>query len=166
MLGEEWLARWERSDAEVACTLSTSDEKEFEEKIRGHEQFRTPESKSCISVSFYRTNTTPSYSHPMTKLLKSTAISDLVFIEKRSIQLKVEKVAMLRCDYFDLKAKHYIIKLKYLNLPFILGMSRSLTYQRSIRALSKNHHTNFLELKLKLIVSKYFLITPKTFQRR
>lgn len=40
LLGEEWLKRWEKSDAKVARTLSKSDEKEFEEKIRGHEQFR------------------------------------------------------------------------------------------------------------------------------
>lgn len=40
LLGEEWLKRWERSDAKVARTLSKSDEKEFEEKIRRHEQFR------------------------------------------------------------------------------------------------------------------------------
>lgn len=40
LLGEEWLKRWERSDAKVARTLSTSDEKEFEEKIRNHSQFR------------------------------------------------------------------------------------------------------------------------------
>lgn len=39
LLGEEWIARWERSDAKVARTLSKSDEKEFEERIRGHEQF-------------------------------------------------------------------------------------------------------------------------------
>lgn len=39
-LGEEWLKRWEKSDAKVARTLSKSDEKEFEDKIRGHEQFR------------------------------------------------------------------------------------------------------------------------------
>jgi queuine tRNA-ribosyltransferase len=41
LLGEEWLARWERSDAKVARTLSKSDEKEFEEKIRRHPQFRS-----------------------------------------------------------------------------------------------------------------------------
>ncbi len=40
LLGEEWLSRWERSDAKVARTLSSSDEKVFEERIRGHEQFR------------------------------------------------------------------------------------------------------------------------------
>jgi queuine tRNA-ribosyltransferase len=40
LLGEEWLKRWEKSDAKVARTLSTSDEKEFEERIRGHAQFR------------------------------------------------------------------------------------------------------------------------------
>jgi queuine tRNA-ribosyltransferase len=40
LLGEEWLIRWERSDAKVARTLSQSDEKEFEEKIRRHAQFR------------------------------------------------------------------------------------------------------------------------------
>ena len=39
LLGEEWLSRWERSDAKVARTLSSSDEKEFEEKIRKHKQF-------------------------------------------------------------------------------------------------------------------------------
>ena len=40
LLGEEWLNRWERSDAKVARTLSKSDELEFEEKIRQHPQFR------------------------------------------------------------------------------------------------------------------------------
>jgi queuine tRNA-ribosyltransferase len=40
LLGEEFLRRWERSDAKVARTLSRSDEKEFEEKIRHHPQFR------------------------------------------------------------------------------------------------------------------------------
>ena len=40
LLGEEWLKRWEKSDAKVARTLSKSDELEFEEKIRGHAQFR------------------------------------------------------------------------------------------------------------------------------
>lgn len=40
LLGEEWLKRWEKSDAKVARTLSKSDEKEFEEKIRRHSQFR------------------------------------------------------------------------------------------------------------------------------
>jgi queuine tRNA-ribosyltransferase len=40
LLGEEWLKRWERSDAKVARTLSQSDEKEFEEKIRRHPQFQ------------------------------------------------------------------------------------------------------------------------------
>lgn len=39
LLGEEWLKRWEKSDAKVARTLSTSDEKEFERKIRSHHQF-------------------------------------------------------------------------------------------------------------------------------
>ncbi len=39
LLGEEWLKRWERSDAKVARMLSTSDEKQFEEKIRKHSQF-------------------------------------------------------------------------------------------------------------------------------
>lgn len=39
LLGDEWLSRWERSDAKVARTLSTSDEKEFEEKVRRHRQF-------------------------------------------------------------------------------------------------------------------------------
>ncbi len=39
LLGEEWLKRWEKSDAKVARTLSKSDEKEFEEKIRRHSQF-------------------------------------------------------------------------------------------------------------------------------
>jgi queuine tRNA-ribosyltransferase len=39
LLGEEWLKRWEKSDAKVARTLSSSDEKEFEAKIRGHRQF-------------------------------------------------------------------------------------------------------------------------------
>ena len=39
LLGEEWLSRWERSDAKVARTLSSSDEKEFEENIRKHKQF-------------------------------------------------------------------------------------------------------------------------------
>jgi len=42
LLGEEWLKRWEKSDAKVARTLSKSDEKEFEEKIRRHPQFRSP----------------------------------------------------------------------------------------------------------------------------
>jgi queuine tRNA-ribosyltransferase len=41
LLGEEWLKRWEKSDAKVARTLSKSDEKEFEEKIRRHSQFRS-----------------------------------------------------------------------------------------------------------------------------
>lgn len=41
LLGEEWLKRWERSDAKVARTLSKSDEKEFEKKIRNHSQFRS-----------------------------------------------------------------------------------------------------------------------------
>ena len=40
LLGDEWLKRWEKSDAKVARTLSTRDEKEFEERIRGHGQFR------------------------------------------------------------------------------------------------------------------------------
>lgn len=40
LLGDEWLARWERSDARVARTLSNSDEKDFEEKIRKHPQFK------------------------------------------------------------------------------------------------------------------------------
>lgn len=40
LLGDEWLNRWERSDARVARTLSNSDEKEFEEKIRKHAQFK------------------------------------------------------------------------------------------------------------------------------
>lgn len=40
LLGQEWLNRWEKSDAKVARTLSKSDEKEFEEKIRKHPQFR------------------------------------------------------------------------------------------------------------------------------
>jgi queuine tRNA-ribosyltransferase len=40
LLGEEWLKRWEKSDAKVARTLSTRDEKEFEEKIRKHAQFK------------------------------------------------------------------------------------------------------------------------------
>lgn len=39
LLGPEWLVRWERSDAKVARTLSTSDEQEFEAKIRRHPQF-------------------------------------------------------------------------------------------------------------------------------
>lgn len=39
LLGEEWLKRWERSDAKVARTLSKTDEKVFEEKIRKHPQF-------------------------------------------------------------------------------------------------------------------------------
>jgi queuine tRNA-ribosyltransferase len=39
LLGEEWLRRWERSDAKVARTLSRSDEREFEEKVRRHPQF-------------------------------------------------------------------------------------------------------------------------------
>lgn len=41
LLGEEWLKRWEKSDAKVARTLSKSDEREFEDKIRGHIQFRS-----------------------------------------------------------------------------------------------------------------------------
>ena len=41
LLGQEWLTRWEKSDARTARTLSRSDEKEFEEKIRRHEQFRS-----------------------------------------------------------------------------------------------------------------------------
>lgn len=41
LLGAEWLARWERSDAKVARTLSKTDEKEFEEKIRRHSQFES-----------------------------------------------------------------------------------------------------------------------------
>jgi queuine tRNA-ribosyltransferase len=40
LLGLEWLKRWEKSDAKVARTLSTSDELKFEEKIRAHSQFR------------------------------------------------------------------------------------------------------------------------------
>lgn len=40
LLSEEWLKRWEKSDAKIARTLSKSDEKEFEEKIRRHRQFR------------------------------------------------------------------------------------------------------------------------------
>jgi queuine tRNA-ribosyltransferase len=43
LLGEEWLNRWEKSDAKVARTLSKSDEKEFEEKIRKHSQFNHKE---------------------------------------------------------------------------------------------------------------------------
>jgi queuine tRNA-ribosyltransferase len=39
LLGEEWLNRWEKSDAKVARTLSQSNESEFEEKIRKHSQF-------------------------------------------------------------------------------------------------------------------------------
>jgi queuine tRNA-ribosyltransferase len=40
LLGEEWLTRWERSDVKAARSLSKSDEKAFEEKIRRHSQFR------------------------------------------------------------------------------------------------------------------------------
>jgi queuine tRNA-ribosyltransferase len=40
LLGEEWLKRWEKSDAKVARTLSNSDEKDFEERIRSHAQFQ------------------------------------------------------------------------------------------------------------------------------
>ena len=40
LLGAEWLSRWERSDAKVARTLSTSDEKVFEARIRNHIQFK------------------------------------------------------------------------------------------------------------------------------
>ena len=40
LLGQEWLKRWEKSDAKIARTLSQSDELEFEEKIRSHPQFR------------------------------------------------------------------------------------------------------------------------------
>lgn len=40
LLGPEWLTRWERSDAKVARTLSQSDEKEFEERVRGSRQFK------------------------------------------------------------------------------------------------------------------------------
>lgn len=39
LLGAEWLKRWEKSDAKVARTLSSSDEKEFEERVRRHSQF-------------------------------------------------------------------------------------------------------------------------------
>lgn len=39
LLGEEWLRRWEKSDVKVARALSQMDEKEFEEKIRKHQQF-------------------------------------------------------------------------------------------------------------------------------
>ena len=39
LLGEEWLTRWEKSDAKSARGLSKSDELEFEEKIRRHAQF-------------------------------------------------------------------------------------------------------------------------------
>ena len=41
LLGDQWLKRWEKSDAKVARTLSSSNEKEFEEKIRNHSQFRS-----------------------------------------------------------------------------------------------------------------------------
>jgi queuine tRNA-ribosyltransferase len=40
LLGEEWLSRWERSDAKSARILVQSSEREFEEKIRRHYQFR------------------------------------------------------------------------------------------------------------------------------
>ncbi|MBY0515410.1 MAG: tRNA guanosine(34) transglycosylase Tgt [Bacteriovoracaceae bacterium] len=40
LLGQEWLTRWEKSDAKVARTLSSSDEKEFEDRIREHLQFK------------------------------------------------------------------------------------------------------------------------------
>jgi queuine tRNA-ribosyltransferase len=39
LLGQEWLKRWEKSDAKVARGLSKSDELEFEEKIKKHAQF-------------------------------------------------------------------------------------------------------------------------------
>jgi len=42
LLGEEWLKRWEKSDAKFARTLSQSDELEFENKIRTHGQFQHP----------------------------------------------------------------------------------------------------------------------------
>lgn len=40
LLGAEWLTRWEKSDVKAARGLSQSDEKQFEEKIRGHGQFK------------------------------------------------------------------------------------------------------------------------------
>jgi queuine tRNA-ribosyltransferase len=39
LLDQEWLSRWERSHTRTARDLSTTDEKEFEEKIRKHSQF-------------------------------------------------------------------------------------------------------------------------------
>jgi queuine tRNA-ribosyltransferase len=40
LLGEEWLKRWEKSDAKVPRGLIKSNELEFEDKIRRHAQFR------------------------------------------------------------------------------------------------------------------------------
>lgn len=51
LLGEEWLKRWEKSDAKVARGLSKSNEKDFEEKIRRHSQFRAKEKKKTIRFS-------------------------------------------------------------------------------------------------------------------
>ncbi len=39
LLGQEWLTRWEKSDAKVAPGLRTSEERAFEERIRRHPQF-------------------------------------------------------------------------------------------------------------------------------
>lgn len=40
LLGEEWLTRWEKSDVKAARGLSSSDEHEFQERIRRHAQFQ------------------------------------------------------------------------------------------------------------------------------
>ncbi len=40
LLDQEWLTRWEKSDVKAARSLSSSDEKEFEERIRRHPQFQ------------------------------------------------------------------------------------------------------------------------------
>jgi queuine tRNA-ribosyltransferase len=40
LLAADWLGRWERSDARLARTLSTSDEADFEARIRRHPQFQ------------------------------------------------------------------------------------------------------------------------------
>jgi queuine tRNA-ribosyltransferase len=46
LLGDEWLNRWEKSDAKIPRGLSKSDELEFEEKIRKHRQFGNHGKKS------------------------------------------------------------------------------------------------------------------------
>jgi queuine tRNA-ribosyltransferase len=40
LLGEEWLQRWEKSDAKIPRGLMKSNELEFINKIRGHKQFQ------------------------------------------------------------------------------------------------------------------------------